>query len=540
MSQQLNQSSIKNFLASRTGLARVGSLNQMKNKLLGKHWEHPTYGINLILDDDLLFSAATVVNILPTVEDAETGLLYIKMPEKELYYLLEEPTKQWIRFSSNAVLNSTDGTILINTTDNVYELSAAPTFTASKNYTDLKIKDFYNKTESDNKFMLKAEISSVYRIKGSKANFNEINNLTTKEKGDVYNAQDTGMNYVWTGDEWDALGSTIDLTNYYTKTKADDKFVEKINGKTLTSNDFTNELKAKLEGISNGANKNIQPDWNQTDNSKDDFIKNKPVIPTGSILYPTIGTNTNGAMTQKSTTDELNKKVDKAAGKNLSTNDYTNEEKTKLANIQANANKNVQSDWNETDINSDSFIKNKPTIPSGATLYTSTGNNVNGSMTQKAVTDELNNKVDKVAGKGLSSNDYTAADKTLVDGSINTVSVNGANQTISNHTLSLTIPTKTSQLTNDKNYQTLTDVENKINNKLTSVMVYKGSVNSFANLPTGARTGDVYNINDTDDNYAYNGTGWDKLSRTIDLSNYLLKTEVVAITNSEIDTIVGA
>ena len=34
MSQQPNQSSIKNFLASRTGLARVGSLNQMKNKLL--------------------------------------------------------------------------------------------------------------------------------------------------------------------------------------------------------------------------------------------------------------------------------------------------------------------------------------------------------------------------------------------------------------------------------------------------------------------------------------------------------------------------
>lgn len=657
MSQQPNQSSIKNFLASRTGLARVGSLNQMKNKLLGKHWEHPTYGINLILDDDLLFSAATVVNILPTVDDAETGLLYIKMPEKELYYLLEEPTKQWIRFSSNAVLNSTDGTILINTTDNVYELSAAPTFTASKNYTDLKIKDFYNKTESDNKFMLKAEISSVYRIKGSKANFNEINNLTTKEKGDVYNAQDTGMNYVWTGDEWDALGSTIDLTNYYTKAEADDKFVEKINGKTLTSNDFTNQLKAKLENIpsdanknvqadwnenntnsdsyiknkptitqytlpkasnsilggikvgtnlsinndgvlsadaqqitvdnslsntsinpvqnkiikteldkkvnseagktltsndftndlknkldniSAGANKNIQPDWNQNDNTKDDFIKNKPVIPTGSILYSTIGTNTNGAMTQKSTTDELNKKVDKVAGKNLSTNDYTNEEKTKLANIQANANKNVQSDWNETDINSDSFIKNKPTIPSGATLYTSTGNNVNGSMTQKAVTDALNNKVDKEVGKGLSTKDYTAADKTLVDGSINTVSVNGTNQTISNHTLSLTIPTKTSQLTNDKNYQTLTDVENKINNKLTSVMVYKGSVNSFASLPTGARTGDVYNVNDTDDNYAFNGTGWDKLSRTIDLSNYLLKTEVVAITNSEIDTIVGA
>ena len=230
----------------------------------------------------------------------------------------------------------------------------------------------------------------------------------------------------------------------------------------------------------------------------------------------------------------------KINGKTLTSNDFTNQLKAKLENIPSDANKNVQADWNETNTNSDSYIKNKPTIPSGATLYTSTGNNVNGSMTQKAVTDALNNKVDKEVGKGLSTKDYTAADKALVDGLINTVSINGTNQTISNHTLSLTIPTKTSQLTNDKNYQTLTDAENKINNKLTSVMVYKGSVNSFSNLPTGARTGDVYNVNDTDDNYAFNGTSWDKLSRTIDLSNYLLKTEVVAITNSEIDTIVGA
>lgn len=53
-------------------------------------------------------------------------------------------------------------------------------------------------------------------------------------------------------------------------------------------------------------------------------------------------------------------KVDKIVGKGLSTNDYTTNEKNKLAGIASGAEVNVQSDWNQTDINSDDYIKNKP------------------------------------------------------------------------------------------------------------------------------------------------------------------------------------
>ena len=56
-------------------------------------------------------------------------------------------------------------------------------------------------------------------------------------------------------------------------------------------------------------------------------------------------------------------KVDKVKDKGLSTNDYTTDEKNKLAGIKTGAEVNVQSDWNITDTNSDAFIKNKPTIP---------------------------------------------------------------------------------------------------------------------------------------------------------------------------------
>ena len=66
--------------------------------------------------------------------------------------------------------------------------------------------------------------------------------------------------------------------------------------------------------------------------------------------------------------EEIGGKVDKAIGKGLSSNDYTDAEKNKLANL---------SNYDDTE------IKN-----------------------------EIGGKVDKVQGKGLSSNDYTAEEKT--------------------------------------------------------------------------------------------------------------------------------
>lgn len=64
----------------------------------------------------------------------------------------------------------------------------------------------------------------------------------------------------------------------------DDK-VDKIQGKGLSQNDFTDNLKSKLDGIQNNAEVNVQSDWNQTDSSQDDFIKNKPSIPTLDNYY---------------------------------------------------------------------------------------------------------------------------------------------------------------------------------------------------------------------------------------------------------------
>lgn len=68
------------------------------------------------------------------------------------------------------------------------------------------------------------------------------------------------------------------LAYFWSKLKA--YFVKQETGKGLSTNDFTTELKTKLEGIAAGADVNVQSDWNQADNTADDYIKNKPTFKT--------------------------------------------------------------------------------------------------------------------------------------------------------------------------------------------------------------------------------------------------------------------
>ena len=58
-----------------------------------------------------------------------------------------------------------------------------------------------------------------------------------------------------------------------------------------TDNNFTTTLKNKLDGIESGAEANVQADWSQTDTTADDYIKNKPTIPTVNNAMLTIQKN---------------------------------------------------------------------------------------------------------------------------------------------------------------------------------------------------------------------------------------------------------
>lgn len=83
--------------------------------------------------------------------------------------------------------------------------------------------------------------------------------------------------------------------------------------------------------------------------------------------------------------------------------------------------------------------------------------------------------------------------------------------------------TATSTLASAKTY-----TDQQINAKLSSALKYKGSKDTYADLPkTGNQVGDVWNVvaaygnAHAGTNWAWNGTVWDPLGGTIDLTNYV-------------------
>ena len=138
------------------------------------------------------------------------------------------------------------------------------------------------------------------------------------------------------------------LTSYYTKTATDNLLadkVDKVNGKQLSTEDFTAALKNKLNAL-----------------------------PTATDLATQISTAISNALEAYTTTADMNtelaKKVDKVSGKQLSTEDFTAAQKTKL-----------------------------DALPTAENFST-----------------ELAKKVDKVSGKQLSTEDFTTAMKNKLNG----------------------------------------------------------------------------------------------------------------------------
>lgn len=71
----------------------------------------------------------------------------------------------------------------------------------------------------------------------------------------------------------------------------------------------------------------------------------------------------------------------------------------------------------------------------------------------------------------------------------------------------------------------------EIDNMISTVFVYKGTVATTGDLNNieNPKVGDCWNVEADGNNYAWNGSEWDKLSGTIDLSDYYTKTQVDAI-----------
>lgn len=98
---------------------------------------------------------------------------------------------------------------------------------------------------------------------------------SSPKSGQIYfNSTDKEM-YQYDGTKWKKFGSdSIDwskITNKPSGLVIDTNYVH-------TDNNFTTDEKNKLNGITSGAEVNVQSDWNETNSDNDAFIKNKPVV----------------------------------------------------------------------------------------------------------------------------------------------------------------------------------------------------------------------------------------------------------------------
>ena len=137
----------------------------------------------------------------------------------------------------------------------------------------------------------------------------------------------------------------------------------------------------------------------------------------------------------------------------------------------------------------------------------------NVALTVPTATSDLTNDGD--GESNFATEAYVAAN----GGKIDKITVNGTEQAITNKTVALTVPTKVSDLQNDSGYQNATEVQSLIDTAVTSAYKYKGSVATVSALPASDNTtGDVYDVQATGMNYAWNGTAWDALGQLVDTS----------------------
>jgi hypothetical protein len=123
------------------------------------------------------------------------------------------------------------------------------------------LENYYTEAEVDN---LLSQLETNIDWKEAVNTYNDIaTTYPNPQDGWTVNVKDTDYTYRYNGTEWVAISANaIPLATH------------SVNG-LMSSTD-----KTKLDGIESGAEVNVQSDWNQSNIQADDYIKNKPIIPT--------------------------------------------------------------------------------------------------------------------------------------------------------------------------------------------------------------------------------------------------------------------
>lgn len=302
--------------------------------------------------------------------------------------------------------------------------------------------------------------------------------------------------------------------------------VDKVDGKGLSANDYTNTEKNKLAGIAEGANKTTVENVLTSTSTSSALSANQGKVLDGKIkaLSDSMGELGYGDM-MKATYDADNDGVvdnaaqlggqapgyyGKADGTNIKpaftaassrVNITTGEALTvilgKIAKFFADL-KTVAFTGNYSD------LSGKPTIPT----------------VSNDLTDTLKSHYDAAYTHSQAAHAPSGAQANVIEA----IKVNGAAQPVSGKAVNIAVPTTVAGLSDAANYALKSD--------LTSVYRYKGSVASYADLPgSGNTVGDVWDVAEDNMNYGWTGSAWDPLGQSFTLE---------FVTNAEIDAILAS
>jgi len=242
------------------------------------------------------------------------------------------------------------------------------------------------------------------------------------------------------------------------------------------------------------------------------------------------------------------------SGKGLSTNDYTTTEKNKLAGISAKAEVN-QNAFSNVKVGDSTVAADTKTD----TLTLVSG----GHITIEA--DTTNDKItltgeDGTTWNGVTLNKGEAMGAQLVD-PVYVPIVSGTTATSANYYKATATPSSTAKyriaLYESGYLKSLTPADSDSSTKVaTTAFVGTAITNALADitgisfeivtaLPTTGTAGTIYLLSNGAstgqniyDEYVYVNSKWEKIGTTdVDLSGYLKKTDMVAITTAEIDTL---
>jgi hypothetical protein len=223
------------------------------------------------------------------------------------------------------------------------------------------------------------------------------------------NIQDL-LSVLFAANEGGGSGGTVDLSNYYTKPEVDAKIdtkVDKVEGKQLSTEDYTTEEKTKLAGLENYDDTIVKADIASNTAAIEAEVErataaekvNADAISALDTAYKaadvTLDTKIDAEVTRATNAEsELNTKidtkVDKVDGKQLSTEDYTTVEKEKLASL---------SNYDDTTVKGD-IVANTAAIEAEVTRAKGAENTLNEKFDTKADKD----KYEKVPLNELSNN----------------------------------------------------------------------------------------------------------------------------------------